>query len=110
MTGPLRMMRPDHRPLFTERYGISTASGHGPAARRHVPDVPYDQEHEIAPERVRCLCPGTTRLESADCRCRQRATQEDTLCDECRDWCIAIDSEQRIHRLIDLVRRGSVDV
>jgi hypothetical protein len=35
------------------------------------------------------------------------ATQEDILCDECRQWCVAVDGAGEFHLLADLHPLGS---
>lgn len=61
---------------------------------------PWGSRHALlgglwADERVRCNCPGSPHDGAA---CRLRCTQEDLLCDECRQWCYAMDSAGNLHQ------------
>lgn len=78
----------DARPLYTQRHGISV---HPLVLERqwwgrHLPFTSLHYEaREVAPERLRCACddpPSTFTI-----RCILAATQEDGLCDECRQYC-----------------------
>lgn len=97
------------RPLFTSRYGLRThLDGWGkPAyASRHTHDKQADSEpwgQCERDQRLRCACPGSPQRE----QCCHRATQEDRLCDACRDWCVAVDGERVYHRLIDVYGAAS---
>lgn len=73
------MSEREFHPL-SERYGISTRV-RGLWQTRHMTGLLYDDEPTATDHR--CVCPGHRGL----ARCRQRCTQEDSLCDECREWC-----------------------
>lgn len=103
-------------PLHSARYGHrSKRFAKAPFERRHVfVDEPPDQHA--------CVCPCVQFLMDASVRasgreptlklygqCTQRATQEDLLCDECRDWCIAIDSDGVVHQLAEPYRKRHGD-
>lgn len=95
----------DEQPLFTFRYGRSFNPDAPPWAKRHAPlwhlryDVPkVDPLH-------RCRCAANTGLQVE--QCGLAATQEDILCDECRQWCIAVDGAGEFHLLADLHPLGS---
>jgi hypothetical protein len=87
---------------FAHRYGL-TANPEAPnwAARHnwmhHHVDQPPTHEY-----RHQCRCCGGGRP-SRQC-CDQRATQEDGLCDQCRDWCVAVDDAGVYYYLADLFR------
>lgn len=93
---------------FSDRYGYRThLDGLGRIffSCRHTHD---DKDgagwsHCERDQRLRCACPGSP----GHPRCCQRASQEDRLCDACRDWCVAIDSAQVYHRFIDLYAAAS---
>ena len=91
------------RPLFSSRYGFRSHLDARLRDREH-----FGSRHSLADDGegcerhqlLRCACPGS----QGRCvqRCCQRATQEDRLCDECRNWCVAIDGQRVYHRFIDL--------
>lgn len=84
---------------FSHRYGFAEPLG---AARwdtatwrfRHCPEV----VNGFAPDLFRCVCPSSP----ARRRCADRASQEDRLCDACREHCHAVDEAGRYHRLVDV--------
>lgn len=84
---------------FSHRYGITTPLN---AARWDTATWRFRHSDEVAngfaPELYRCVCPGT----SARRRCADRASQEDRLCDACREHCVAVDSVGKYHRLVDV--------
>lgn len=84
----------DERPLFSSRYGICTNPQAPPWAQRHL--VPA-YETLVAPESVRCACPG---IGPAPSRCVLRATQEDGQCNQCRQGCKATDGTGKLYNLI----------
>lgn len=60
---------------------------------RHSPEVTaWDEPDPL----FRCTCPGTTAT-----RCRVRASQEDRLCDPCRDHCWGMTDTGTKRRLVD---------
>jgi hypothetical protein len=66
---------------FTERYGICNKRPvNDRAARRHLPATLLDP---LVANAFKCRCPGETSY-----GCLQRATEEDRLCDECRENCL----------------------
>lgn len=76
MTVPLR--------LFSARHGVmgpDRAPAHDEDRHRHEP-----QEACESDERFRCRCPSLSPTTYRQCCCR--ATQEDRLCDWCRDGCV----------------------
>jgi hypothetical protein len=84
------------RPLFTTRYGINDRN----------PDAElWQRRHLAAAEDERtalhCICPGGA-TDKARNPCRQRCTQEDMLCDECRRWCYAVDLADSRHPFVEL--------
>src|SRR5690348_14303886 len=88
------------------RYGRAdpvTWNDKGEWSWRHRWPEPVQPYHVAKPpdDRVRCICPGSTFPDIAY-RCRQRATQEDAICDECRQWCIAADSNGDVHLIAAL--------
>jgi hypothetical protein len=89
---------PDRAP-FTHRYGTAA-----PARTRHWDGAPWRSRHHRTthpdePDPLyRCACPGPSGRRP----CNIRATQEDHLCDACREHCWAVDDLHRHHRLIDL--------
>lgn len=87
--------------LFTERYGISGYLDAEPWMQRHAVIGPIHAEQHA------CVCPGTS-VEGDPITCRLRATQEDFLCDPCREHCVAVDSAGVFHHLASLpsARRG----
>lgn len=52
----------------------------------------------FTPPLLRCICPSSP----GHPRCADRASQEDRLCDPCREHCVAVDNSARYHRLIDV--------
>jgi hypothetical protein len=93
------MTRPPHLDewqLFTRRYGRS----------RRVDDTSWSRRHRgFSDDSHRCVCPGRVPHvidSNPPDPCIQRATQEDILCDECREWCVAIDNAGVYHQLASL--------
>lgn len=89
---------------FSHRYGIasfeSVASWDGMAWRsRHN----ADGNAYIGDELFRCVCLSSPSRP----RCSERASQEDRLCDACRDHCVAVDGSGRYHRLVDVYGAAS---
>jgi hypothetical protein len=88
-------------PLFTSRYGISQhlredkehfAVRHGGT---HL--VPFQSDHCEREYKVRCRCSGSTPNGRPRPTCCARATGEDFRCDECREWCYAVDEAHNKH-------------
>lgn len=65
------------------RHGVSPFSAEEPWAHRHTRGMTAQ-----AGDRFLCRCPGPNLGTSISCVAK--ATQEDILCDECRQWCIAL--------------------
>jgi hypothetical protein len=87
---------------FSHRYGRN---------KRYCDDFPHWTKRHSAnhtgpdcsgSERLRCACPGS---QFAPPGCCARATQEDRLCDACREHCWAFAGDTSRHRLIDLPTR-----
>lgn len=98
-------VHPAHfRPLFSQRYGKRL---HGPgeilAYSRHGEVESHDSRCQDG--QLQCACPGIRSR-----RCCQPMTQEDLLCDACRQWCVAIDSVGVYHRLRDLDNQQRITV
>ena len=90
-------------PLFSHRYGLATvarlaawcaAGGEELTAElwrcRHVVEVHAWEEPD---PRFRCVCPGGDPMRGVPAgarACKQRASQEDRLCDACREYCWAV--------------------
>lgn len=49
-------------------------------------------------QRLRCVCQSSP----GRYRCSERASQEDRLCDMCRQHCVAVDESGHYHRLVDV--------
>ena len=92
---------------FSSRYGL--LRGDRAAGREH-----WEARHashsfdgalsfaDCAPDRtIRCHCPGTPEWEP----CCEPMTQEDLLCDRCRDHCWAIGTGNVRVRLVDVYPR-----
>lgn len=81
---------------FSARYGLTARDvlEFGHMSARHCRDLHEECEPD---DRLRCVCPGTPGH-----GCCARATQEDRLCEACREFCWAIDSRRAYHRLIDV--------
>lgn len=85
---------------FSERYGFRThlwAWGREHSYARHGGDGYGMWGNCERDERRRCACPGSQRP-----ACCATATQEDLLCDACRDHCVAVDEARVYYRFIDL--------
>jgi len=87
---------------FSVRYGRSKPEDATWADKR-----PWGTRHALlgglwADEKVRCDCPGSPHGGSP---CRQACTQEDLLCDECRQWCYAVDAAGNYHQFATLRSR-----
>lgn len=93
------MINPAEWHPLSHRYGFASfedaARWDGMAWRsRHCADNPSAPEAPL----FRCLCPGSPSRN----QCAIRASQEDRLCDACREHCVAVDDSGRYHRLIDV--------
>lgn len=81
---------------LSNRYGHHDEADRAWAAR-HAPL----STHEPTPGPRRCDCPGSNGYP----QCRQTCTQEDLLCDECRQWCYAMDAAGNYHQFATLRSR-----
>ena len=87
--------------VFSHRYGISdqeyAARWDGALWRsRHNCEVDERTEPD---ELYRCHCPG----ESGRLRCKDRASQEDALCDACRQYCWSLRESDGVYlRMIEV--------
>lgn len=91
---------------FSHRYGI--AAPERVAAMLDSDFIPRSDfwrvrhalcfQDDTVPGVFRCTCPGSFGRQ----QCHVRASQEDRLCDACREHCWAVDNWDRRHRLVDL--------
>lgn len=85
---------------FTTRYGLAHRHDPGRIAGYVPPEwAMRHSEPERGPAVHACICPG---VGPGKCSCRQQATHEDFLCDECRQWCVAVDAAGNYHQLATL--------
>jgi hypothetical protein len=87
---------------LSHRYGFASMEATARWQSRHS----SKSGHYPAEELLRCICPasGTTLTDS---RCLERASQEDRLCDACREHCWAVDNANGQHRLVDVYGAAS---
>lgn len=90
----------NERPLFSARYGVLSVDTCGNT--RGLWTYPWGFRHGMAVDFLgsdpRCDCPGTNKRP-----CLQAMTQEDLLCDECRQWCVAVDNAGNYHQLASVL-------
>lgn len=90
------------RQLFTSRYGLND--------RADLDVGDWQQRHKIARTDANsspissCRCPGPSLATSP---CGLKVTQEDGLCDECRQWCVCVDRAGNLHLLADQAARNA---
>lgn len=81
--------------LLTSRYGISKSQRPDLEhfAARHQVNHQMEGDGCEAAERFRCRCSGNLSNRGVVPRCCGRMTGEDFRCDECREWCYAVDED-----------------
>lgn len=84
---------------FSSRYGLKTdpwGAEHWTARHADHGTVQFG----CCPPNPRraCVCPGSRGRQG----CCEVATQEDLLCDPCREYCVAVDADRVYHSLVSL--------
>lgn len=81
--------------LFSSRHGRSTSLRpdleHFAVRHGGIHMVPFQSDGCEREYRLRCRCSGNTANGEARPTCCARMTGEDLRCDECREWCYAVD-------------------
>jgi hypothetical protein len=97
----------DEQQTYSTRYGLESAYRHNVPTWQCRHDISYQQPRD----KNSCICPGIQTLPFGVSTCHLQITQEDMLCNECRQWCTYLSiNDRRIHRIVELLGKKEFNI